>query len=94
MSYAESAVKYIVNKGIDKDRIIANAYGERQLVNKCADHVNCTPEEHQANRRTEFKVTGYTTPVVNPDQFDPDTYKQGQELDAKTLPSDFFKKCK
>jgi len=26
------------------------------LVNKCADGVNCTEAEQQMNRRTEFKV--------------------------------------
>jgi hypothetical protein len=25
--------------------------GESQLINKCADNVNCTAEEHQVNRR-------------------------------------------
>ena len=53
---AESAVKYIISKGISPARIIAKGYGESQLVNKCADGINCSEEEHQLNRRTEFKV--------------------------------------
>lgn len=53
---AESAVNYIVGKGISRDRITARGYGETQLVNRCSNGVECTEEEHQANRRTEFKV--------------------------------------
>lgn len=53
---AESAVAYIVSKGVDAGRMTAKGYGETQLVNKCSNGINCTEEEHQANRRTEFKV--------------------------------------
>jgi outer membrane protein OmpA-like peptidoglycan-associated protein len=56
---AESAVKYIVSSGISRDRITAKGYGERQLVNGCKNGVQCTEQEHQANRRTEFKVVGF-----------------------------------
>ncbi|MBB6240309.1 outer membrane protein OmpA-like peptidoglycan-associated protein/tetratricopeptide (TPR) repeat protein [Pedobacter sp. AK013] len=53
---AESAVQYIISRGIDKNRIAAKGYGETQLLNKCGNGVNCTEEEHQLNRRTEFKI--------------------------------------
>lgn len=53
---AESAVAWIVSKGIDRSRIVAKGYGETKLLNRCADGVNCSAEEHQANRRTEFKT--------------------------------------
>jgi len=56
---AESAVNYIVSMGIDKNRITAKGYGESVLINKCSNGVECTEEEHQMNRRTEFKVTSY-----------------------------------
>lgn len=56
---AESAVNYIVSMGIDKKRITAKGYGEYVLINKCSNGVECTEEEHQMNRRTEFKVTSY-----------------------------------
>jgi outer membrane protein OmpA-like peptidoglycan-associated protein/tetratricopeptide (TPR) repeat protein len=55
---AESAVRYIVFNGVDPARITARGYGESQLVNRCDDGVKCTEEEHQMNRRTEFKITG------------------------------------
>ncbi|WP_167605558.1 OmpA family protein [Maribellus sediminis] len=53
---SDSAVAYIIGKGIPQDRIIAKGYGETQLVNKCDDGVPCSPEEHRKNRRTEFKI--------------------------------------
>ncbi|NII82320.1 MULTISPECIES: OmpA family protein [unclassified Pedobacter] len=53
---AESAVQYIISRGINKNRIAAKGYGETQLLNKCGNGVNCTEEEHQLNRRTEFKI--------------------------------------
>ena len=53
---AQSCVDYIIAKGIDPIRIIARGYGESQLVNRCADGVACTEDEHQANRRTELRL--------------------------------------
>jgi len=53
---SESAVNYIVSKGISRDRITAKGYGETQLVNECDDGVECTEEQHRKNRRTEFKI--------------------------------------
>jgi outer membrane protein OmpA-like peptidoglycan-associated protein len=49
---AESAVNYIISKGIATERLIAKGYGETKLIIKDAQ----TEEEHQVNRRTEFKV--------------------------------------
>ena len=56
---AQAAVDYIASKGISKDRLIAKGYGETQLINGCTNDVECTEEQHQENRRTEFKVTEY-----------------------------------
>lgn len=57
---SDSAVNYIVSKGISRDRIIAKGYGETQLINKCADGVPCSEAEHRMNRRTEFKILDNT----------------------------------
>ncbi len=54
---AKSAVDYLIRSGVDASRITAKGYGKRRLVNHCRDGVECTEEEHQVNRRTEFKVT-------------------------------------
>ncbi|MFY0594254.1 OmpA family protein [Roseivirga sp.] len=56
---ARSSAAYIVSKGIGEDRIIGKGYGETQLTNQCEDGIRCQPEEHQANRRTEFKVVSF-----------------------------------
>lgn len=56
---AEAAVAYIVSKGIAPYRITAKGFGESQLKNRCADGVNCTEQEHERNRRTEFKVISF-----------------------------------
>lgn len=53
---AKSTREWLISKGINPKRLTAKGYGERQLVNKCADGVSCTEEEHQANRRSEFIV--------------------------------------
>lgn len=56
---AEAAVNYLVANGIERNRLIAKGYGETKLLNRCANGVNCSEEEHQANRRTEIKVLNY-----------------------------------
>ena len=56
---AQSAVDYIVSRGIKDSRITAKGYGESQLLNDCNDAASCTEAEHQKNRRTEFKVTAF-----------------------------------
>ncbi|SMG27630.1 OmpA family protein [Sphingobacterium psychroaquaticum] len=56
---ARSAVEYIVSRGIERERLVAKGYGEMKLVNKCANGVTCSEEEHQANRRTEVEVLAY-----------------------------------
>ncbi|MCW3124795.1 MAG: OmpA/MotB domain protein [Bacteroidetes bacterium] len=57
---AKSCVDYLAQHGIDKNRMLAVGYGERKLVNGCACEGNvkskCTDEQHQVNRRTEFKI--------------------------------------
>ncbi|MFN6943919.1 MAG: OmpA family protein [Cytophagaceae bacterium] len=51
---AQSAVEYIISKGIDKSRLTAKGYGKDKPLIKNAK----TEEEHQKNRRTELEVTG------------------------------------
>ncbi len=62
-SRAKSSVAYIISKGIDKKRITGKGYGETKLTNSCACEgavkSPCSEPEHQQNRRTEFKVTGF-----------------------------------
>ncbi|MBP6398125.1 MAG: OmpA family protein [Saprospiraceae bacterium] len=53
---AESAKTWLTAKGVNKDRIKPVGYGERVILNKCANNVRCTDAEHRINRRTEFKI--------------------------------------
>ena len=46
----KSVIDYLVSKGVSASRINAQAFGETQLVNKCADGVPCTAAEHALNR--------------------------------------------
>jgi outer membrane protein OmpA-like peptidoglycan-associated protein len=57
---AKASATYIKGKIVNPERITGKGYGETQLKNQCecegAKVVPCTEEEHQLNRRTEFKV--------------------------------------
>lgn len=53
---ANAVVEYLVAKGVNRSMFISKGYGERKLVNRCKDGVECSEEEHQQNRRTEFLV--------------------------------------
>lgn len=53
---AQSVVNYLVKAGVAKANLSSKGFGESQPVNKCIDGVECSEEEHQANRRSEFIV--------------------------------------
>lgn len=52
---AQSAMNYLIGKGINADRLAAFGYGESQPAADCACN-RCTESEHQTNRRTTFKI--------------------------------------
>jgi outer membrane protein OmpA-like peptidoglycan-associated protein/tetratricopeptide (TPR) repeat protein len=53
---AKSTIAWLIKQGIEATRLSGKGYGETQLVNHCADAIECTEEQHQANRRSEFIV--------------------------------------
>ena len=53
---AKSTAEWLIENGINRNRLTWKGYGETQLVNGCADGVNCSETEHQANRRSEFII--------------------------------------
>lgn len=53
---AKAAVEYLVTKGVDAKRMKWKGYGETRLINHCKNNVACSEDEHQKNRRTEFKA--------------------------------------
>lgn len=53
----KNTIKYIVDKGgISISRLTGRGYGEIELTNGCSDGVDCTEEQHQMNRRSEFII--------------------------------------
>jgi len=89
---AESVVRYIILQGIEPTRIAAKGYGELNLTNHCSDGVPCSPAEHQANRRTEFKVTGFNPPGAITG-FDMSKFIAGDEIPSYMFDKDFFINC-
>lgn len=54
---AKSTINWLIKNGINKNRLVGKGYGENKLVNNCSDGVDCTEDEHQLNRRSEFLIT-------------------------------------
>jgi len=52
---AKSAVDYLIIEGIDASRVVSKGYGESKPSESCVCE-KCSEEQHQRNRRTEFKV--------------------------------------
>ena len=90
---AEEAVNYLVSKGIKPERMTAKGYGESMLLNGCSDGVPCSEEAHQANRRTEFKITAIDSTVYTKSEFNPNVLKAGDKIPIQLLDPDFFKGC-
>lgn len=67
---AQSAVSYLVSQGISPSRLTARGYGESKLIIQNAT----TEEEHQVNRRTEFKILEVGNRNINGDDFNEDDY--------------------
>ena len=53
---AESTVNYMIAKGIAKERLQGEGFGETKLVNKCSNGVKCSAVDHELNRRSEFII--------------------------------------
>lgn len=60
---AESVVRYLMDKGIDKKRLRAKGMGEEVMMNQCYDGIECNEDQHQENRRTEFMIIEYIPPA-------------------------------
>ena len=56
---ATSTRNWLIQRGIAPSRLTAFGFGESKLINRCADGVPCTEEEHQLNRRSMFIIENY-----------------------------------
>lgn len=77
---AQSAVNYLIKRGIDPGRLVAKGYGEsRPIARNTNPDGTDNPEGRQKNRRTEFKileVRAIPKPIdeEEEDEFDEDKY--------------------
>ena len=75
---AESAVNYMIQRGISPDRMVAKGYGElRPIARNTHPDGNDNPEGRQRNRRTEFKILEIGVipkPIEGEEEFDEDKY--------------------
>lgn len=53
---AQSTMDWLIERGIDPSRLSAKGFGETQLLNECANDVECSEEKHQLNRRSIFRI--------------------------------------
>ena len=53
---AQTTIDYLVAQGIDPARLTGQGFGEKKLLNECANNVKCTELQHNENKRTEFVV--------------------------------------
>ncbi|MFN0013210.1 MAG: OmpA family protein [Saprospiraceae bacterium] len=61
---ADSAKTWMAAKGIVAERIVAVGSGEKFILNRCQNGVECPDEEHRFNRRTEFKIIAGPTSIT------------------------------
>jgi outer membrane protein OmpA-like peptidoglycan-associated protein len=55
-SRAIASMNYLLEKGISKERLFTKGYGESQLINNCINFKDCSDQQNQQNRRTEFVI--------------------------------------
>ncbi len=92
---AKSVYSYLNQRGITKQRLKYKGFGESKLLNKCLNGVNCSDQEHQINRRTEYIISGLIPcdgsfvqpPIENVDQL-ASTNENGSNVDKTIKPSD------
>ncbi len=48
--------QFLMDNGVESERIIGKYFGEEKLAKKCANPEDCTEAEHRLNRRTELQL--------------------------------------
>jgi peptidoglycan-associated lipoprotein len=79
---AEAAVRYLVQRGIAPDRLVAKGYGEdKPIARNSNSDGSDNPDGRQKNRRTEFKILSVSAmpkPIEEEEQYDEDKYFRGE----------------
>ena len=79
---SEQIVNYLTKAGVYANQMVAKGYGETKLINECIDGVTCTEEQHEKNRRTEFRILEIMSKAAaNPN--DPPADFKAQEPEKK-----------
>jgi outer membrane protein OmpA-like peptidoglycan-associated protein len=80
---AESTVRYLVNKGIAQERLVAKGYGESKPIARNSNRDGSdNPEGRQRNRRTEFKILEIgAVQKRSEDEYDEDKYFKNTDND-------------
>lgn len=53
---AEATLEYLVEQGIERDRLTSKGYGESMPLNDCTRPTGCTEAQYARNRRSEFTI--------------------------------------
>jgi len=53
---ADAVRDFFLENGIEENRAVAKGYGESKPIVPCKDEESCSEEDHEWNRRCEFKV--------------------------------------
>jgi len=53
---ADACASFLINNGIDGERITAKGFGSTKLLNECERGVKCSNDKHLENKRSEFLV--------------------------------------
>ncbi len=62
---AKSTYEYLIANGVPKERITSyKGYGKRKPINHCTSKKDCSPEELELNRRTEFPIIQIKNSVI------------------------------
>lgn len=61
---ADAVKAYLARYNVDHERIRLEWFGEENLVNKCADGINCSESYHQLNRRSELVLEAFPNTLL------------------------------
>jgi outer membrane protein OmpA-like peptidoglycan-associated protein len=99
---AQSTLNYIKARITNPGRLTARGYGEKVLAENCpcepTNESNCSEEQHQLNRRTEFRVlaVGQTTSSNSPQvstaapQVQPQTQNTSNQVNTDSNSADTY----
>ena len=64
---AKSTYEYLIANGVPKSQILSyKGYGKHKPINDCTEKEDCSDEELELNRRTEFPIVQISNNQPNP----------------------------